>query len=42
VLKYASWNKIPIAGMHVAYPGIGDISDDPETPGGYIFTGKAE
>ena len=42
VLKYAALNKIPVAGMHVAYPGIGDISDDPENPGGYIFTGKAE
>jgi glyoxylase-like metal-dependent hydrolase (beta-lactamase superfamily II) len=42
VLKYAADNKIPIAGMHVAYPGIGDISADPENPGGYIFTGKTE
>ncbi|MDR1133158.1 MAG: MBL fold metallo-hydrolase [Synergistaceae bacterium] len=42
VLKYAAENKIPIAGMHVAYPGIGDISADPENPGGYIFTGKTE
>jgi glyoxylase-like metal-dependent hydrolase (beta-lactamase superfamily II) len=42
VLKYAAENKIPIAGMHVAYPGIGDISADPENPGGYIFTGKTK
>ncbi|MDR1578966.1 MAG: MBL fold metallo-hydrolase [Synergistaceae bacterium] len=42
VLKYAAENKIPIAGMHVAYPGIGDISIDPENPGGYIFAGKAK
>lgn len=40
VLKYAAENKIPVAGMHVAYPGIGGISTDPENPGGYIFTGK--
>jgi glyoxylase-like metal-dependent hydrolase (beta-lactamase superfamily II) len=42
VLKYAAENKIPIAGMHVAYPGIGSVTADTENPGGYIFTGKAE
>jgi glyoxylase-like metal-dependent hydrolase (beta-lactamase superfamily II) len=41
-LKYAAENKIPVAGMHVAYPGIGDISADPENPGGYIFAPRAE
>jgi glyoxylase-like metal-dependent hydrolase (beta-lactamase superfamily II) len=40
VLKYVSENKIPIAGMHVAYPGIGDIEIDSENPGGYKFIPK--
>jgi glyoxylase-like metal-dependent hydrolase (beta-lactamase superfamily II) len=37
VLKYAAENGIPVAGMHVAYPGIGYVSEDPENPGGYKF-----
>jgi glyoxylase-like metal-dependent hydrolase (beta-lactamase superfamily II) len=40
VLKYVSENKIPVAGMHIAYPGAGDISPDAENPGGYKFTPK--
>ena len=40
VLKYVSENKIPIAGMHVAYPGIGDVSPDSENSGGYKFVPK--
>jgi glyoxylase-like metal-dependent hydrolase (beta-lactamase superfamily II) len=42
VLKYAADNKIPVAGMHVAYPGIGAVSADPVNQGGYIFTEKTE
>lgn len=37
VLKYVTANDIPVAGMHIAYPGIGRLSDDPENPGGYKF-----
>jgi glyoxylase-like metal-dependent hydrolase (beta-lactamase superfamily II) len=37
VLKFAADNKIPVAGMHVPYPGIGDVVSDPENPGGYKF-----
>ncbi|MDR1966674.1 MAG: MBL fold metallo-hydrolase [Synergistaceae bacterium] len=37
VLKFASDGKIPVAGMHVAYPGIGTVEPDPENPGGYKF-----
>lgn len=37
VLKYVSDNKIPIGGMHVAYPGLGRVSADPKNPGGYTF-----
>jgi glyoxylase-like metal-dependent hydrolase (beta-lactamase superfamily II) len=40
VLEYAAGNKIPIAGMHVAYPGMGNISADPENPGGYKFEAR--
>jgi glyoxylase-like metal-dependent hydrolase (beta-lactamase superfamily II) len=40
VLEYVSLNKIPIAGAHIAYPGIGDVAADREDPGGYIFTPK--
>ncbi len=35
VLEYVSKNKILIAGMHIAYPGIGLIKPDPEN--GYLF-----
>jgi glyoxylase-like metal-dependent hydrolase (beta-lactamase superfamily II) len=35
VLKYVSENKIPVAGMHIAYPGIGDIK--PASGSGYTF-----
>jgi glyoxylase-like metal-dependent hydrolase (beta-lactamase superfamily II) len=37
VLKYTSDNDIPVAGMHVAYPGMGYVRGDPENPGGYKF-----
>ena len=40
VLKFVSENEIPVAGMHIAYPGIGDIVLDPENPGGYEFMPK--
>ncbi len=34
-LKYVVANKIPIAGMHIAFPGMGIVSSDPED--GYRF-----
>jgi hypothetical protein len=37
LLEYVSSNGIPIAGAHIAYPGIGDIIPDKENPGGYRF-----
>jgi glyoxylase-like metal-dependent hydrolase (beta-lactamase superfamily II) len=40
VLEYVSMNKIPVAGAHIAYPGIGDIAADRENSGGYKFTPK--
>jgi glyoxylase-like metal-dependent hydrolase (beta-lactamase superfamily II) len=36
VLKYVADEKIPIAGMHVPYPGIGDVASAPD--GSYNFT----
>ena len=36
VLEYVSKNNIPIAGMHIAFPGMGNIKANSE--GGYIFT----
>ncbi|MDR0560801.1 MAG: MBL fold metallo-hydrolase [Prevotellaceae bacterium] len=36
IFEYVSKNKIPIAGMHTAFPGIGDIK--PDRNGGYEFT----
>ena len=36
LLKYVSENRIPIGGMHIAYPGIGMVQPDNET--GYVFT----
>lgn len=35
ILEYASKNNIPIAGMHVAFPGIGTIKAN--QAGGYLF-----
>lgn len=35
VLEYVSENKIPIAGMHIAFPGIGKVSKAEE---GFLFT----
>jgi glyoxylase-like metal-dependent hydrolase (beta-lactamase superfamily II) len=40
VLDYVAENEIPVAGMHVAYPGIGRVSKDPENSGGYKFIPK--
>ena len=37
VLDYAAKNKIPVGGMHIVYPGIGDVSADGE---GFKFTPK--
>ncbi|MCC8155125.1 MAG: MBL fold metallo-hydrolase, partial [Tannerellaceae bacterium] len=36
ILKYVKDNYIPIAGMHIAYPGMGKVTDSPDE--GYIFT----
>jgi glyoxylase-like metal-dependent hydrolase (beta-lactamase superfamily II) len=36
VLAYASKHKIPIAGMHIAFPSMGTISEG--KAGGYLFT----
>jgi glyoxylase-like metal-dependent hydrolase (beta-lactamase superfamily II) len=38
ILKYVSKNKIPIAGMHIAYPAMGDIR--PLLNGGYEFVSR--
>lgn len=38
VLQYISDNGISVAGMHIAYPGIGRVAADPDQPGGYRFT----
>jgi len=35
VLDYAAKNKIPVAGMHVVYPGTGGVSVDGK---GFKFT----
>lgn len=36
ILEYVSKNHIPIAGMHIAYPAIGNIKENAD--GGYEFT----
>lgn len=36
ILKYVADNKIRVAGMHIVYPGIGDIRKDGNN--GYIFS----
>ena len=38
ILEYVAKNQIPVAGMHVASPAVGDIKTDGQ--GGYIFTDK--
>ncbi|MCD7964023.1 MAG: MBL fold metallo-hydrolase [Rikenellaceae bacterium] len=35
ILKYVAENNIPVAGMHIAYPGIGYVKDNGK--GGYEF-----
>lgn len=35
ILKHVSANKVPVAGMHIAYPGMGTVSPQGE---GYLFT----
>jgi len=35
ILEYVSKNNIPIAGMHIAYPGMGDVREKED--GGYEF-----
>ncbi len=37
VLHWAAKNEVPVAGMHIPYPGIGRIVEDAEEPGGYRF-----
>lgn len=39
VLKYVSEHNLPIAGMHIASPGVGEIKADKHS-GGYQFTAK--
>lgn len=40
VLQYVADAKIPVAGMHVPYPGMGTVTAAPE--GGYLFTPMGE
>lgn len=35
ILEYVAKNKIPVAGMHIAYPAMGNVEAGPS--GGYIF-----
>lgn len=35
VLRYVLENKLPVAGMHIPFPGMGTLSADPS--GGYVF-----
>jgi glyoxylase-like metal-dependent hydrolase (beta-lactamase superfamily II) len=37
VLEYVVQNRIPIAGMHLPYPAIGDVQAREGVPGGYTF-----
>jgi glyoxylase-like metal-dependent hydrolase (beta-lactamase superfamily II) len=37
VLKFAMEEKVPVAGMHIAYPAIGRIERNSEIDGGYKF-----
>ena len=41
VLKFAADNEIPVAGMHIAFPGVGDVVPDADNPGGYKFVPKS-
>jgi glyoxylase-like metal-dependent hydrolase (beta-lactamase superfamily II) len=36
ILEYIAKNNIPIAGMHIAFPGMGHVKANSE--GGYAFT----
>ena len=42
VLAYVLKNSIPVAGMHVPYPGMGTIAEDPERSGAYRFLPLAD
>jgi hypothetical protein len=37
VLRFVAENDIPVAGMHVPFPGIGRVKEDGGNPGGYVF-----
>jgi glyoxylase-like metal-dependent hydrolase (beta-lactamase superfamily II) len=37
LLEYVEKNKLPVAGMHIAFPGIGTVTKDTSS-GGYSFT----
>jgi beta-aspartyl-peptidase (threonine type) len=37
ILEYAEKNRIPVAGMHIPFPGMGTVAKD-EISGGYTFT----
>ncbi|GHV28605.1 hypothetical protein FACS1894167_06070 [Synergistales bacterium] len=41
ILEYAMDEKIPVGGMHIAYPAVGKIERDTENAGGYKFTSQA-
>jgi glyoxylase-like metal-dependent hydrolase (beta-lactamase superfamily II) len=38
ILEYVSKHKIPVAGMHIAYPAIGNVTSN--SSGGYVFEEK--
>ncbi|MDR1514125.1 MAG: MBL fold metallo-hydrolase [Synergistaceae bacterium] len=42
VLKFAAETSTPIAGMHIAYPGIGKIEPDSKRAGSYKFVPSSE
>jgi glyoxylase-like metal-dependent hydrolase (beta-lactamase superfamily II) len=42
VLRFVAENGIPVAGMHVPFPGIGRVEADGDNPGGYVFLPFAE
>ena len=42
VLAFAAENGVAVAGMHIPYPGVGTVGEDPEQPEGYRFVPAAE
>lgn len=37
ILEYAARDKVPVAGMHIAPPGFGQVLADENNPGGYVL-----